>query len=749
MAFEAGSVIARFIADMSGFKAGVKSAQDDTKRLKSGVQDVAGAVTKAAAVFGVALGASAFVKGLTTAVGASIELENSLIGLSTVANAFGQDADRAKQSAIDLAKDGLMSVRESAEGLKNLLATGFSLPEAIKLMHGFKDAAAFNRQGTLEFGQAIVGATQGIKNQNSIMVDNVGITKNLSNILKEAGLSQNDLMNVTSDASVRQKLYNGLLKEAAVFQGDAGKLAETTSGKLSQLKTQTFMLSAAIGDALSPAVGFVADQLTDAMGPAIEWVGANSLQLKAIVVALAGTFMMLGQVVVGVAMTIGNLLVGNFSKARDSFYTMLGGMQTSFNNTQNKIQDIAVKAMDRQTNVAKKGFGEQSKAHSEKSAKMAKDLEEETRKFKEEMDKRAKKFKESLSDLIRAHLDKKKDLERDIKEENEDYAEQLSDRRKDAAERLDEMKTDHEDKVKDITEQIDEEVAKGAEADQKKLASLQAELLQENAEYDKQKLKVEADLLLATERMKKEHEKRLADFQESLNEENAILNKHKDDVAAVKDQTKEDDITRLKRQFAEENEAATAEHERRMVEISERGKALGDTEGAGIAGGLGGRVGEIEGIGESMGKNFGSNMVAGVSDGAKRAGEKMVSEFINSIKNKAAQFVSGIAAKGGFGPAGQLFEGIKWAADNLKNIPGFAEGGTVPGKLGDPRLVLAHGGEVITPPGRMASSNPSGQSMILQFDFSGALISDEAGAMRIGEKIGDAMIQKLKMSVRV
>lgn len=36
----------------------------------------------------------------------------------------------------------------------------------------------------------------------------------------------------------------------------------------------------------------------------------------------------------------------------------------------------------------------------------------------------------------------------------------------------------------------------------------------------------------------------------------------------------------------------------------------------------------------------------------------------------------------------------------LRDIPGFAEGGTVPGPMGQPRLVVAHGGETITPPGQ-------------------------------------------------
>jgi len=41
------------------------------------------------------------------------------------------------------------------------------------------DAAAFNRQGTLAYGQSLVGATEGLKNNLSMKVDNAGVTKNL------------------------------------------------------------------------------------------------------------------------------------------------------------------------------------------------------------------------------------------------------------------------------------------------------------------------------------------------------------------------------------------------------------------------------------------------------------------------------------------------------------------------------------------------------------------------------------------
>jgi hypothetical protein len=237
------------------------NAKDNASKEITGVNKALSGIASVAKTAALAIGAIAggFAYALKETTDASNQLNNSLIGLNSVAKAFKQDTDKAKQAAIELSKDGLMSIKDSAAGLKNLLATGFSLPEATKLMYAFKDSAAFNRQGTLEFGQAIEGATQGIKNQNSILVDNAGITKNLSIILKEAGYSQQDLMNVTSDASVRQALYNGLLKEASIFTGDAARMSGTLSGKQAALSTQVFMLKAAIGEGLTPIMSFFVD----------------------------------------------------------------------------------------------------------------------------------------------------------------------------------------------------------------------------------------------------------------------------------------------------------------------------------------------------------------------------------------------------------------------------------------------------------------------------------------------------------
>lgn len=199
---------------------------------------------------------------LRTAFNASFtaanELEASLKGLGAVAINTGASFEGAKQAALDLNKQGLLSIQDAAAGLKNLLSSGFGLPEAIKLMNTLTDAASFNRQGTLSLGQAVVGATQGIKNQNSIMVDNAGITKNLSIMYKEYAETINTSAGKLNEAQKRQAIFNGILKEGAVFAGNADAVINTMAGSLTVLGVQTQLAAAEMGKLVQPvASGFI------------------------------------------------------------------------------------------------------------------------------------------------------------------------------------------------------------------------------------------------------------------------------------------------------------------------------------------------------------------------------------------------------------------------------------------------------------------------------------------------------------
>lgn len=184
---------------------------------------------------------------LGNSIGAANEFQAALVGLSSVAASFTGDAEGATQAAIGLSRDGLLPLANSATALKNLLAAGFNIEQSTELIDRFKDSAAFGRQSALTFGQAVQSATEGIKNGNSILVDNAGVTKNLSVILQEAGYSAQDLSKASSDAGVRQAIFNGIIRETNANVGDAARLTETYAGQQAALDYNLQRLGVAIG----------------------------------------------------------------------------------------------------------------------------------------------------------------------------------------------------------------------------------------------------------------------------------------------------------------------------------------------------------------------------------------------------------------------------------------------------------------------------------------------------------------------
>src|SRR5580765_1320457 len=203
----------------------------------------------------------------TQAVKYSQDFNNALVSLTAVASSFGVGANKALDAAHELSADGLLPLKDSATGLKNLLMTGFGLDQAVGIMKAFKDTAAYARQETYSYGDAIRTATEGIKNMRSVQVDNAGVTKNLSMIMKDAGFVMQDIDSKTKGAAARQALYVGLLREAASQQGLAAASLKTYSGSVTALETAYISLLATWGDAITRnkdvaiAINYVSDAL--------------------------------------------------------------------------------------------------------------------------------------------------------------------------------------------------------------------------------------------------------------------------------------------------------------------------------------------------------------------------------------------------------------------------------------------------------------------------------------------------------
>lgn len=248
-----------FISELNRTKAAAKNAGGE---IQTSLNNAFKGFTIAGAVGGLAGGlVASFTAGLSQLPGIfktqvdemvriASERQNAFKGLTTISNFLGispKDTQDAVKN-LRLVRAGVVDLGDATISLKNLLSSGFSLDEAVKLLEAFSDTAAFGKSAALGFGEAIKGATEGIRNGNSVLVDNVGLTKNLSVILKDAGFAEKDLMKVKDDHAVRQALLNGLLKEALPQLGDADRLTKGWSGSTSALSTAQTNLYAVIGD---------------------------------------------------------------------------------------------------------------------------------------------------------------------------------------------------------------------------------------------------------------------------------------------------------------------------------------------------------------------------------------------------------------------------------------------------------------------------------------------------------------------
>ncbi len=190
------------------------------------------------------------------------ENEAAQMGLSSILTAQGKDLNAAKAWLKSYTKDGLIPMMDAYTAYKSLAAAGYSDEQTQSILTNLKDSAAFNRQGSMTMGEAIKSAAEGIKNENSILVDNAGVTKNLSVIWDEYAASIGKTAATLTDAEKRIATTQGIMRETAFQTGDAAKYSNTFAGAQAALKAQTKMLSSALGSMFAPALQQCIPQVT-------------------------------------------------------------------------------------------------------------------------------------------------------------------------------------------------------------------------------------------------------------------------------------------------------------------------------------------------------------------------------------------------------------------------------------------------------------------------------------------------------
>lgn len=240
-----GKIVISTKIDQSGFKTGAKELHSGLSSLKSSLTKLAGAV-------GLAFSVAAVINFGKSAVKASNELENALTGLKSVVDGMGRSFDSAKNFINEYISDGLISATEASTAYKNLLLRGYDDSQIQQVLIALKDSAAYGRQSSYTLGQAVQSATEGLKNENSILVDNAGVTKNVAKMWDDYAKSIGTTANNLTQQQKIQAEVTGILEETKFQTGDAARVANSFSGQLMQLQFAFNNLKIAVGDAIKP-----------------------------------------------------------------------------------------------------------------------------------------------------------------------------------------------------------------------------------------------------------------------------------------------------------------------------------------------------------------------------------------------------------------------------------------------------------------------------------------------------------------
>lgn len=180
------------------------------------------------------------------------ETSNAWIGLNSILVGQGKSFDNAKNFINEYISDGLVPLNNAVAAYKNLSLRGYSSEQIEKTMNALKNSATFARQSTYSLGEAVQTATEGLKNENSVVVDNAGVTKNVAKMWEEYAAKIGTTRDKLTQEQKIQAEVNGILEETKFQSKDAAIYTNTYSGKLAQLNTAFTNLKTAVGNAIQP-----------------------------------------------------------------------------------------------------------------------------------------------------------------------------------------------------------------------------------------------------------------------------------------------------------------------------------------------------------------------------------------------------------------------------------------------------------------------------------------------------------------
>ena len=276
----AGSVAVDLVLNTNAFN----------NQVKNSVKSTEGAFTTSFKKIGTVIAAAFAVEKVVefgkSCVQAASDAQAAWTGLNSIVEGTGNNFDVAHSFLTKFTQDGLVGIEDAATAYKNLLSRGYDTTQIESVMTALKDSAAFGRQSSYSLTQAIVSATEGLKNENSILVDNAGVTKNVAKMWDEYAESIGTTANNLTQQQKIQAEVNGILTETRFQAGDAATYTQTFAGRVQVLQGAFSSMQIAIGKVVAPIASVFIPVITNA----INVVTAFFTRLQAVMSVFGFTF---------------------------------------------------------------------------------------------------------------------------------------------------------------------------------------------------------------------------------------------------------------------------------------------------------------------------------------------------------------------------------------------------------------------------------------------------------------------------
>lgn len=262
-----GSVFFNINTNRGAFSKEIKSAAGHAQSVFSS------AMGKVGKAIGVAFSAAAVVSFGKKCVEVASETQSAWVGLSSILNGQKKSFGEANRFIQDYISDGLVPLNNAVTAYKNLATRGYSTEQIEKTMTALKDAAAFGRQASYSYGDAISTATEGLKNENSILVDNAGVTKNVAKMWEDYAKSIGTTTNALTQQQKIEAEVNGIMEETKWQTGDAAKYATTFAGRVAKLSATFTSLKTEIGNVIIPILNLFIPAIQTALDALLKFLG--------------------------------------------------------------------------------------------------------------------------------------------------------------------------------------------------------------------------------------------------------------------------------------------------------------------------------------------------------------------------------------------------------------------------------------------------------------------------------------------